>query len=105
MNNALIAIGGYRSKLTDKAIAAARRIERSKVDHGATACKTPEAIPYIQKVLARQKKVATDEHGCTQIRTETPPLPRQGCGIGQTDGVILNLCPSVPHLWQKFPRG
>jgi len=56
MNNALIAIGGYRSKLTDKAIAAARRIGKVEVDHGATACKTPEAIPYIQKVLARQKK-------------------------------------------------
>ena len=55
MNNAVIAIGGYRAKLTKKAIAAAKRIGKVEVDHGETNCKTPDAVPYIQKMVARGK--------------------------------------------------
>lgn len=56
MNNTLIAIGGSRMKLTKKAIAAAGRIGVVEVDHGQTDCKTPDAIPYIQKMIARKRK-------------------------------------------------
>lgn len=56
MNNALIAIGGYRPALTAKALAAAKRIGHVEVDHGETGCKTPVASEYIPKMLARAKK-------------------------------------------------
>jgi 3-methyladenine DNA glycosylase AlkD len=58
MMGALIAIGGYRTNLTDKVIASAKRIGKVEIDHGATACKTPDPIPYIQKMLARNKAQA-----------------------------------------------
>lgn len=55
MNSALIAIGIYRRDLTEAALAAGDRIGKVDVDHGDTACKTPEARPYIARALARQK--------------------------------------------------
>lgn len=55
MNGALIGIGVYRHSLTKDAIAAAKRIGKVEVDHGQTACKTPDAVPYIQKAIARKK--------------------------------------------------
>ncbi|HEX4959708.1 MAG TPA: DNA alkylation repair protein [Thermoanaerobaculia bacterium] len=55
MNGALIAIGGSRPALRDEAIAAARRIGKVEVDHGDTGCKTPDAVEYIRKMVARQK--------------------------------------------------
>lgn len=65
MNNALIAIGIRNPKLRKKAVAAARRIGKVEVDHGETSCKTPDAIPYIEKAVARQKqrKVAAAARG------------------------------------------
>lgn len=56
MNNTLISIGSRSEKLRKLAIAAAGRIGRVHVDHGETGCKTPEAIPYIEKMWARKKK-------------------------------------------------
>jgi 3-methyladenine DNA glycosylase AlkD len=53
MNNALIAIGVYRPSLKEAAIAAARRIGKVEVDHGATSCQTPDAAAYIEKAAAR----------------------------------------------------
>jgi 3-methyladenine DNA glycosylase AlkD len=55
MNGALIAIGGRNTELAEKAIAAANSIGKVIVDHGKTSCKTPDAIPYIQKIRARAK--------------------------------------------------
>lgn len=55
MNMALIAIGIYCPALTQDAVAAAKRIGKVAVDHGETACKTPDAIPYIEKALKRKK--------------------------------------------------
>lgn len=55
MNNALIAIGGRGGALSKKAIAAAKRIGPVEVDHGETNCKTPDAVSYIEKMLARAK--------------------------------------------------
>lgn len=53
MNQALIAIGGYRPGLRKLAVATAKRVGRVEVDHGQTSCKTPEAIPYIHKMAKR----------------------------------------------------
>lgn len=55
MNGALIAIGGRSPALRERAAAAARRIGRVEVDHGATACETPDAVSYIDKMWARSQ--------------------------------------------------
>jgi 3-methyladenine DNA glycosylase AlkD len=54
MNNALIAIGLRNEVLQEEAIAAAGKIGPVEVDHGETNCKTPDAIAYIQKAVARK---------------------------------------------------
>ncbi len=56
MNMALIAIGIRNEHLETLAIAAAQRIGKVIVDHGATNCKTPDAAAYIQKSRQRMKK-------------------------------------------------
>ncbi|NNE93584.1 MAG: DNA alkylation repair protein [Verrucomicrobiales bacterium] len=56
MNGALIAIGSRNEALRKSAEAAANRIGKVDVDHGDTSCKTPDAIPYLEKVWARKKK-------------------------------------------------
>ena len=56
MNNALINIGVRNPQLERKAIAVAKRIGRIEVDHGETACKTPDAASYIKKTIAYRKK-------------------------------------------------
>jgi 3-methyladenine DNA glycosylase AlkD len=61
MNNAVIAIGGRTAGLQKSALAAAGRIGKVEVDHGDTACKTPDAAAYIRKTAARaatKKKAA-----------------------------------------------
>lgn len=55
MNAALIAIGLRSESLQGPALAAADRIGKVHVDHGDTACKTPEARAYIEKALAGGK--------------------------------------------------
>jgi 3-methyladenine DNA glycosylase AlkD len=61
MNNALISLGGRSPALKKAALAAARKIGKVDVDHGDTSCKTPEAVPYIEKMWARAvaKGIAT----------------------------------------------
>mgnify|MGYP001592701698 CR=1 FL=1 len=56
MNAAVIAIGGRSAALRRTATAAAKRIGPVDVDHGDTACKTPEAVAYIAKMWERAKK-------------------------------------------------
>lgn len=56
MNNCLIALGVYKPKLTKKTISIAKKIGKVEVDHGETNCKTPDAISYIEKTIAHQKK-------------------------------------------------
>ena len=53
MNGALIAIGMRNPRLQKIAIAAAGRIGKVEVDHGDTACQTPDAATYIKKAAAR----------------------------------------------------
>ncbi len=59
MNNALISIGALSPALQKKAMAAAGRIGKVKVDHGETGCKTPDAAGYILKTVAHRKKKAS----------------------------------------------
>ena len=56
MNSALIAIGVRNDALEAKATETARAIGKVVVDHGDTACETPDAASYIAKTLARRKK-------------------------------------------------
>jgi 3-methyladenine DNA glycosylase AlkD len=56
LNQALICIGIRNPRLTELALAAAGRIGKVEVDHGDTACKTPDAAAYIRKTLAHQEK-------------------------------------------------
>lgn len=56
MNNALIAIGLRSDSLEEITIAAAERIGKVEVDHGETSCKTPNAVTYIPKARAHQRK-------------------------------------------------
>ncbi|MES2304592.1 MAG: DNA alkylation repair protein [Gemmatimonadota bacterium] len=55
MNGSLISIGVYRPALRKDVVAAARRIGVVEVDHGETGCKTPDALSYIEKAVARQR--------------------------------------------------
>jgi 3-methyladenine DNA glycosylase AlkD len=56
MNSAVIAIGGRSAALRKTATAAAKRIGPVEVDHGETACKTPDGVTYIAKLWERSKK-------------------------------------------------
>jgi 3-methyladenine DNA glycosylase AlkD len=53
MNRALITIGGRAPALRKAVIAAAKRIGAVSVDHGGTACKTPDAVEAVEKMWAR----------------------------------------------------
>jgi 3-methyladenine DNA glycosylase AlkD len=75
MNNALIQIGGRSSALKKAALAAAKRIGRVEVDHGDTECKTPEAVPYIEKMWAFSKSKGY-ESPTAQERDRKPPRNR-----------------------------
>jgi hypothetical protein len=55
MNGALISIGVFKPALRMKAIEAAKRIGKVKVDHGETYCKTPDAVSYIEKASKRKR--------------------------------------------------
>ena len=52
MNYAVIAIGCRDASLRKAAMVAAKRIGKVEVDHGDTACKTPDAAQYIDKTWA-----------------------------------------------------
>jgi len=52
MNQAMIVIGGRSPSLRKAATATATRVGTVYVDHGDTACKTPDAAAYIEKTWA-----------------------------------------------------
>jgi len=58
MNGALIAIGSRSAALEEKALAVAAEVGKVHVDHGDTACKTPDAAAYIKKARPRQQEKA-----------------------------------------------
>jgi 3-methyladenine DNA glycosylase AlkD len=53
MNRTLITIGGRSSAMRKAVLAAAKRIGEVTVDHGQTACKTPDIAQAIEKSWAR----------------------------------------------------
>ena len=55
MNGAVISIGVFKPALRTKAIEAAKRIGKVKVDHGETNCKTPDAVTCIEKASKRKR--------------------------------------------------
>jgi len=63
MNGFVIAVGCYIPELTEKAKKIATKIGKVSVNMGETACKVPDAAPYIQKVeekgrLGKKRKQA-----------------------------------------------
>ena len=74
MNRTLIAIGCHDAAHRDAAIEAARRIGPVQVDHGDTACKTPDAIDSIARAWAHAgskgfDSPAAQERGRESLRT------------------------------------
>ena len=59
MNDAVINVGARSQALRVSALAAAQRIGTVRVDHGPTACKTPAAAPYIEKIWRRRAQRKT----------------------------------------------
>ena len=54
MNNFIIAAGGNIGYLNDLARSVAHKVGKVSVDMGGTACKVPDALGYIEKVLKRK---------------------------------------------------
>ena len=76
MNGALIAIGGRSAALRKAALAAAKRIGTVEVDHGDTACKTPDAGAYIEKMWAHAKTKGFESPAAQERERE---FPRNRC--------------------------
>lgn len=55
MNMALIGLGIYLPRIRKDVIVSAERIGVVVIDHGDTGCKTPDAVSYIKKAVAREK--------------------------------------------------
>ncbi|RKH06036.1 DNA alkylation repair protein [Corallococcus carmarthensis] len=58
MNGALIALGATGGAVQTAALATAKRLGKVEVDQGDTACETPDAAQYIQKIQARKEAKA-----------------------------------------------
>ncbi len=58
MNSALIALGGNILELHPRACEVAAKLGPVEVDHGETNCKTPAAIPYMQRMWDRHRQKA-----------------------------------------------
>ena len=63
MHGALIAIGGRSDELAEPAMAVAARLGPVVIDHGDTACETPDAAAYIAKIRARATSAKSAPHG------------------------------------------
>ena len=71
MNQAVITIGGRSPALRKAAIAAAKRIGKVEVDHGETSCKTPDAVPYIEKMWAHSRAKGFDSPAAQERARES----------------------------------
>ena len=58
MNNAIISIGMRSPALKKEAIRVAKSVGKVEVDHGETACKTPDAVEYLKRVETHRKAKA-----------------------------------------------
>jgi 3-methyladenine DNA glycosylase AlkD len=74
MNQAVIAIGGRNEALRKAALASAQRIGKVDVDHGDTACKTPDAVTSIEKLWAHSKAKRFASPSAQERKRESPRL-------------------------------
>jgi 3-methyladenine DNA glycosylase AlkD len=72
MNLAVITIGCRNAVLREAATAAARRIGPVDVDHGDTACKTPDAAEYIAKAWAHSTSKGFESPAAHERTRESP---------------------------------
>jgi len=76
MNRTVIAIGCRNAPLRKAALAAAKRIGEVEVDHGDTACKTPDAAEYIEKAWAHAKAKGFESPAAQERARD---VPRRRC--------------------------
>lgn len=74
MNQTLIALGGRDASFRRAALAAAKKIGTVDVDHGDTSCKTPEAVPYVEKMWAHAKAKGFETPAAQERARERPRL-------------------------------
>ena len=74
MNRAVITIGGRSAGLRKAALAASKRIGKVEVDHGDTACETPDATEYIEKAWAHAKAKGFASPAAQERARELPRL-------------------------------
>lgn len=74
MCRTIIAIGGRSAGLRVSALAAAKRIGKVEIDHGDTACKTPEPREYIEKMWAHAKSKGFASPAAQERARELPRL-------------------------------
>lgn len=63
MNGFVISVGAYIASLTEKALGVGENIGKVNVEMGGTACKVPDAVPYIKKIddkgrIGKKRKMA-----------------------------------------------
>ena len=66
----------YTNALRKAALVAAKRIGKVEVDHGDTACKTPDAAEYIEKAWAYAKAKGFESPAAQERMRE---VPRRRC--------------------------
>jgi 3-methyladenine DNA glycosylase AlkD len=76
MNRTVIAIGFRNAALRKAALAAAKRIGKVEVDHGDTACKTPDAAEYIEKTWGHAKAKGFESPAAQERERD---VPRRRC--------------------------
>jgi len=76
MNMAVVMIGLRNRGLKKSALAAAKRIGKVEVDHGDTACKTPDAAEYIEKTWAHATSKGFESPAAAERKRE---VPRRRC--------------------------
>ena len=72
MNMAVITIGCRNAGLRKAALAAAQRIGKVKVDHGDTACRTPNAADYLEKIWGHAKSKGFESPAAQERAREAP---------------------------------
>jgi 3-methyladenine DNA glycosylase AlkD len=100
MNGALIAIGLRSQELQAEALAAAQRIGKVVVDHGQTACKTPDAISYIRRAVLRRSENTNEKKKITA--NEEPQMTDT---MTQSSNTKRNTTESAPKTSTKRAAG
>jgi 3-methyladenine DNA glycosylase AlkD len=69
---AVVLIGCRNAALKKAALASAKKIGKVEIDHGDTACKTPDAAEYIEKTWAHSKSKGFESPAAHERTRETP---------------------------------